>query len=151
MKKRPRLDSKDLALVRLLEADAWITHAEAGEIVHLSPSAVQRRIERLRADGVITGATATVDKRLTGKGLRIYLLLELNNDSQKGIESVRKDLERCEEVTQADLVSGKFDLILTLDCADTDSFSEFAMNKINTNKNIRHCWTLMRLKRIALE
>ena len=142
------LDEKDIAILELLEEDAWLTHVQIGERVHLSASAVQRRIEKLRSNGVIRGAKAVLDKRQMGKGLRVYLVLELNDDSRGSLERIVSDLEGYDEVVSVDLVSGKFDLVMALDCTDTESFTEFAMDRLNSNPNIRHCWTLMRLKNL---
>ena len=87
------LDDKDLEILKRLQDDAWITHSELGEHVHLSASAVQRRIRRLREDGVITGARAVVDPARTGQGLRVYLMLELHSDSAENLETgFRADL-----------------------------------------------------------
>ena len=52
------------------------------------------------------------------------------------------------EVAEVDLVTGKFDLVVALDMEDMESFSEFAMNSLNQNANIKHCWTLTRLKKL---
>ena len=142
------LDDKDRKLLQLLEQNAWITHAEAGEEVHLSASAVQRRIEKLRSSGIIRGARATIDKSRTGLGLRVYLVLELKDDSRASLDQIVADIEGHDEVVQVDLVSGKFDIIMMLDCSNTETFTDFAMSKINANPNIKHCWTLMRLQQL---
>ncbi len=145
------LDEKDHEILRQLQQDAWITHTALGEIVHLSASAVQRRIHRLREDGVITGARATVDEARAGRGLRVYLLLELDNDSALSLESLTRELQAYPEITRVDLLSGKFDVVVMLDCRDMDSFTDIAMTTINKNSNVRHCWTLMRLKTLVEE
>jgi DNA-binding Lrp family transcriptional regulator len=49
-------DNRDRQLLDLLKADAWLTYAALGERVNLSASAVQRRVERLIADGTLRGA-----------------------------------------------------------------------------------------------
>lgn len=146
--KRP-LDDKDLEILRLLQEDAWITHTALGEIVHLSTSAVQRRIRRLRNEGVITGARATVDASKTGQGLRVYLLLELHDDSAESLKAFAKELAAYPEIACIDLLSGKFDVIVMLNCRDMESFTDIAMKTINQNSNVRHCWTLMKLKSLA--
>lgn len=143
------LDEKDLEILKQLQKDAWITHTALGEIVHLSASAVQRRIQRLRADGVITGARATVDEAKTGRGLRVYLLLELHDDSAPSLEALANQLRSYPEITLVDLLSGKFDILVVLDCRDMDSFTDIAMTTINHDTNVRHCWTLMRLKTLV--
>ena len=59
--------------------------------VHLSASAVQRRVERLIADGVILGAEAKV---AIAAPLRILLLAELADDTATTIERLSGHLAR---------------------------------------------------------
>lgn len=146
MSEKPRLDDKDREIVRMLREDAWLTHTKISEAIHLSPSAVQRRFERLRAQGVITGARAVIDPSALGRRLRMHLLLELHNDSHEQLEALVDKLKAHEEVSHIDLTLGKFDILLTVDCEDTDAFSDFAMSALNKDKNIKHCFTLTKLK-----
>ena len=145
MSEHPKLDDKDREIIRLLKEDAWLTHTKIGEAIHLSPSAVQRRFERLRASGVITGACATVDPKALDQRLRMFVLMELHNDGHEQLEILVRQLKAHPEVSHVDLTLGKFDILLTVDCADTDVFSEFAMNTLNKNANIKHCFTLTKL------
>ena len=142
------LDGKDFQIIDLLAEDAWLTHTKISEAVHLSASAVQRRIDRLKSKGVITGARATVDRSKLQRRLRIYLLLELRDDGHSKLQALVDGLNSHSEVSDVDLLAGKFDILVTLDCQDTESFSEFAMRTINKNPNVRHCWTMTRLKKL---
>ena len=148
MSREHGLDDKDLQLVNLLQRDAWMTYAQIGDSVHLSASAVQRRIEKLKKAGIITGATATIDPSVLGRKIRNYLLLELHDDSKRALDRMVNELRACEEIAFVDLVTGKFDIIMAMDSVDMESFADFAMNKLNANPNIRHCWTLTRLKQL---
>ena len=47
-----------LAILALLQADNLMPQREIAERVHLSPAAVQRRIQRLRESGVIAANAA---------------------------------------------------------------------------------------------
>ena len=145
MSERLKLDDKDRDIIKMLQEDAWLTHTKIGEAIHLSPSAVQRRYERLRAQGVISGAKATVDPKALGRRLRMYVLMELHNDSHEQLDLLVTQLKAHKEVSHVDLTLGKFDILLTVDCEDTDVFSEFAMNTLNKNSNIKHCFTLTKL------
>ena len=142
------LDDRDHRIVDLLSGDAWLTHAEIGAAVHLSVSAVQRRIRRLRECGVITGATATVDRAALRQTLRLYLLLELKNDSRAALDALQKKLGAYQEVSEVSLIAGKFDIIVIVDCNDMERFTELALESINEDENVRHCWTLTRLKEL---
>ena len=148
MSGQKKLDSKDLTIVQLLRDDAWLTHAKIGEAVHLSPSAVQRRIERLREAGVIAGARATVDPRALKRPFRAYLLLELHDDGARALAALTESLRARPEVIALELLLGQYDILLTVDCDDTEHFSDFAMEALNKNENIKHCSTLTRLKEL---
>ena len=140
------MDKKDEEIIALLVDDAWLTHSKIGEAVNLSPSAVQRRIERLRANGVITGASVQIDPSALGRKTRLYFLLELNSDSGAHLNALVDKLSAVPEVSSIELLAGKFDVLLTVDCEDAETFFEIAMAALNDNENVRHCWTLTRLK-----
>lgn len=148
MNDQPKLDQKDREIANLLRKDAWLTNVQVGEKVNLSPSAVQRRIERMRASGVITGARATVSPASVGRKIRIYVMIELHDDSKPSLDAIASQLRDRPEVVEVDLLAGVFDLILIADFDDMECFADFAMEKLNTNPNIKHCHTLTRLKNI---
>ena len=143
------LDDKDLRILDLLSEDAWLTHAEIGDEVHLSVSAIQRRVKRLRENGILTGAKASVDRAGMRNSLRLYLLLELRNDSREALDSLSTKLKKHTLVTEVSLLAGKFDVIVIVDCDCMETFTDFAMHAINENENVRHCWTLTRLKELV--
>ena len=142
------MDAKDRELIQLLRHDAWLTHAQLGEQVNLSPSAVQRRIDRLRAKGVITGAKATIDPSAIEGRTRLYLLLELKDDSKAGLDALKESLRQNEDISGIDLLAGRFDVLLTVDCENIEAFFDYAMTSINQNGNVVHCWTLTRIKQL---
>ena len=142
------IDNKDREIVQLLRDDAWLTHTQIGEQVNLSPSTVQRRIERLRSSGVITGAKASINSSVLQGPTRLYLLLEMNDDSRPSLEGLMDSLSSRAEISNVDILAGAFDVLLTVDCDNIEAFFEFAMTALNENRNIRHCTTLTRLKQM---
>ena len=142
------MDDKDLEIVKLLQHDAWQTYAVIGEQVHLSPSAVQRRIDRLKERGIITGAKATINQHKTGNKLRVYMVLELHHDNAEHLDALTNDLNQHAIVTSVDAVMGKFDIVVTIDCRDSEELTEFAMGVLNKNPNISHFWTLTSIKKL---
>ena len=59
------LDDMDRAILRMLQRQGRMTHAELSERVHLSPSACHRRVQRLEADGYVERVTPHADRRVT--------------------------------------------------------------------------------------
>ena len=70
------------------------------------------------------------------------------NDSKAALDHLVGELRDCEELECVELVTGRFVVVIAMDCADMDSFADIAMSRLNTNPNIRHCWTLTRLKQL---
>jgi len=58
------IDAHDRKLLTLLQDDALLTADELARAVALSPSAITRRVRRLREDGTITANVAIVSDRV---------------------------------------------------------------------------------------
>ncbi len=66
------VDGTDLEIIGLLERDGRLTLAQIGKRVSLSPPAVKRRLDRLEAEGVITGYTARIDHAKLGRPIEAF-------------------------------------------------------------------------------
>lgn len=66
------IDSIDERLLRLLTEDGRRTFSDMAADVGLSVGAVKRRVDRLRADGVITGFTVQIDQSKLGWGVEAF-------------------------------------------------------------------------------
>jgi DNA-binding Lrp family transcriptional regulator len=69
------LDQTDRAIIAALTADARASFAEIGQAVSLSAPAVKRRVDRLRASGVIKGFTAVIDPAAVGGSTEAFVEL----------------------------------------------------------------------------
>src|SRR5512139_61769 len=82
----PSLDRTDLRLLAELQAHGRVTNAELAERVSLSPSACLRRVQRLEAEGVISGYAAQVDPQAVGLGLQAFVRVQLAKHEAAAIE-----------------------------------------------------------------
>lgn len=113
------LDPLDERILAELTANARIAHAELGTKVNLSRNAVRQRIERLERDGVIQGYTLKVGEGRRAAALISAVIFVYRHDRMRGDEVLR-DLRAIPEVTQCDVMSGEFDLMLRVDAATPD-------------------------------
>jgi len=60
------LDETDKKLLAALQNDAHLTTHQLGEVLHMSPSQIGRRRQKLEADGIIRQYTARLDPRKLG-------------------------------------------------------------------------------------
>lgn len=141
-----RLDERDEKLVAALARDAWLSYGELGRAVNLSASAVQRRVEKLISAGVIQGARACIAPEALGKPLRLYVLVELTEESKSAIAAFTKRLSGSRDVEEAHYVAGVFDVIVVIQTASMAGFADFAETHLNGNALVRRYKTLTSLR-----
>ena len=111
-----RIDETDQRIVALLVADARSSYAEIGAAVSLSAPAVKRRVDRLRAAGVIRGYTAIVDPAAVGWSTEAFV--ELFCVGRTSPAQIAEATARYPEVVAAYTVSGEADALVHLRAAD---------------------------------
>lgn len=115
------LDSIDERLIVLLQADARASFAELGQDVGLSASAVKRRVDRLRATGVITGFTAVVDPAALGWTTEAYVELYFRARTAP-TSAVFAIAAKYPQIVSACTISGESDALLHVRAADVHDF-----------------------------
>jgi Lrp/AsnC family leucine-responsive transcriptional regulator len=143
------LDDRDRRIVAALAKDAWLTYAELGALVSLSPSAAQRRVERLVRDGVVKGARAEVAPEALGRPVRLYVLIELLNESRTAMGEFTKKLLRWPDLVEAHYVAGSADIVLVLQTADMGRYAAFADEHLNGSPHVRRYKTLTSLRALT--
>ena len=110
----------DDVIVRALMADGRASYATIGSAVNLSAPAVKRRVDRLRAAGVITGFTARVDPPALGWNTEAYV--EIYTSRQTSPAQLGRRLQTYPEVVEAMTVTGEADALLHIYAADPRHF-----------------------------
>jgi len=116
------MDEVDQRIVALLVADARSSFAEIGARVSLSAPAVKRRVDRLRAAGIIRGFTAVVDPAAVGWATEAFV--ELYCAGRTTPAQIRAAARRHPEVVGAYTVSGEADALVHLRAADIAHLEE---------------------------
>ena len=95
-----QLDELDRKLLDLLQTDAARPLYELGDLVGLSPSAVQRRLSRYRASGVIARQIAVLDPDVVAGTVLACVLVTLERETKKLHSVFRQRLLAAAEVQQ---------------------------------------------------
>lgn len=117
-----QLDSIDHHIVSCLTADARSSFREIGEVVGLSAPAVKRRVDRLRAEGVITGFTVRLDAAAVGWHVQAFVAVTYQGNTTPS--QIREVLAPIAEVIAAYTVSGDADVLVHLRAADMAHFEQ---------------------------
>lgn len=140
------MDERDRQILTLLREDAWLSYVQLGRRVHLSASAVQRRVERLKREGVVLGASAKIVDQPGSPSQRVYALVELVDDRSATVSRFCRQIDRSEAVIEAHYVTGEIDVILTLNVADIDAYDAFVRRHFGGSTLVRRFKSLTSLR-----
>jgi len=139
------LDRFDRQLLNLVQKDAAQTAERLAEQVSLSPSAIQRRLRRMREHGVIARDTAIVDPKKVG-GLTMFVVsLQVERDRPESLNPLRAWLAAEEHVQQAFYVTGEADFIIVVAAASAEAYDALMSRLITDNPNVKRFTTYVAL------
>jgi len=141
------LDSYDIKLLSLLQANSKLSQRQLSEAVNLSPSAVNRRIAALEAGGVITSTVAIVDPSSVGRPITILVEVKLENERVDLLDDVRKRLIECPQVQQAYYVTGDFDFMLIINVKNMTEYERLTRELFFVSGNIKQFKTYVAMQR----
>jgi DNA-binding Lrp family transcriptional regulator len=118
------LDRFDIALLNAAQRDDSKTAHEIAAEVPLSPSAIARRLRRLRGEGWISRTIALLSPRLVERRLRAVVLLQLSEHADaQGTAALRKRILAAPQIQFCYELAGTFDLLLLFDCSSMAEFN----------------------------
>jgi len=132
------LDRFDLKLLNLVQQDDSRTADELARLVALSPSAIARRLRRLRSSGVIGRTIALLAPGLTNRRLRAVVHVQLSEHAdQRGKQALLNRIARAPQVQFCYELAGVYDLVLLFDCAHMDEFTDLAEAVLVADPTVR--------------
>ncbi|MGD9986164.1 Lrp/AsnC family transcriptional regulator [Pseudonocardia sp.] len=122
-----RLDAVDRRIVAELEADARLSGRALAERVLVSRANAYARLERLLADGVITGFGARVDPLKLGLTTSAYVTMTVRQSNWRDLQ---ERLRAIPEVRHMALLGGEFDVMLLVRAADNDALRRVVLEQL---------------------
>lgn len=120
------LDRLDLQLLDLVQQDNLQTADQLSERVGRSPSAVARRLRRLRRTGAIVADVSLVSEEAAGQPLFAVVHVQLEQHEPRDADQFRRRLVSSANVQLCLDVSGAFDMMVIIVAADMDGFNVVA-------------------------
>ena len=135
------LDRYDRQLLNLVQDDAGLTAEQMAEQVPLSPSAIQRRLRRLREEGVIARTVAVVDPKRVGRMTSFIVSLQIERERPELMAQLRQWLADQAHIQQVFYVTGEADFILVVTAPDTETYDLLMSRMISENPNVKRFTT----------
>jgi DNA-binding Lrp family transcriptional regulator len=145
---REKLDRLDLRLLACLQEDNLQTADELAEKVGRSPSAVARRVRRLRASGAIAADVSVLSEEAAGHPLFAIVQVQLDRHTPQAADLLRRRLVASPNVQLSLDVSGAFDILLLVVAADMDAYNAFADSHLAEQSAVRRFETSFVKKRV---
>ena len=136
-----KLDRFDRRLLNLVQEDAGQTAERLAERVGLSPSAIQRRLRRLREEGVIVRDCAVVDPKKAGRPTFFVVSVQVERERPELLAQLRSWLAAQEHVQQAFYVTGEADFVLVIAAHDTETYDALMARMVQENPHVRRFTT----------
>ena len=131
-------DSKDLAILSLLQQNARMTVKEIADKIHLSTTPVHERIKRMEVNGVIKQYATLVDHTKVKKSLIAICYVSLKEHNKMAGTKFVKAIQLMPDVVECYTISGEFDFMLKVMCEDMNAYHDFHVNKLSNIDNMGH-------------
>jgi DNA-binding Lrp family transcriptional regulator len=121
------LDGPDRLILRELIRDARTSVRSLAARVHISRANAYARVDRLIADGVITGFSAQIDHERAGLGTSAYVSLSIEQNSWRDVSS---RLGRLPYVEHVSMLGADFDVLVLVRAPDNAALRDLVLDRI---------------------
>lgn len=124
------IDALDRRILRALQEDGRVTIQALAEKVGLSASPCLRRVRQLERAGVISGYSAIVEQKAAGLPVSVFISIKLERQRAANLDAFGAAISRWPEVMECYLMTGQFDFLLRVVCADLESYEHFLRERL---------------------
>ena len=142
------MDEKDIAILRLIQANARLTAEAISQDVGLSSPAVQKRLKRLRETGVIEREIAVLSPGKLGREMTIIVEVLLERESRAHLDAFKRKMRDAPCVQQCYYTTGESDFLLILTVRDIKEYEEFTQAHFFDESNISRFKTSVVMDRV---
>jgi Lrp/AsnC family transcriptional regulator len=125
MSKAKTIDAIDRQILRVVQKDACLAISKIAARVALSQTPCWKRLQRLKASGVIKRQVALLDPAKIGLGTTVFVSIQIGDHSSKDLARFVKEVAAMEEVMDFYRLAGDVDFGLRIVVADAAAFDAF--------------------------
>jgi DNA-binding Lrp family transcriptional regulator len=128
------LDGPDRLILSELIRDARTSIRSLAERVHVSRANAYARVDRLVADGVITGFSAQIAPERAGLGTSAYVSLTIEQNSRREVSA---RLARLPFVEHVSMLGADFDVLVLVRAPDNAALRDLVLDRIQGIQGVR--------------
>jgi len=120
----------DRRILKVMQEDGRMTIQAIGDHVGLSASPCLRRIRRMEQAGIITAYSITLDQKAVGLPVSVFVSIKLERQRAEQLDRFGEAIADWPEVMECYLMTGQFDYLLRVVCADLAAYEAFIREKL---------------------
>ncbi len=148
--RRAELDHFDIGILAAVQDNNLQPLREIARAVNLSAPAVARRLQRLRAEGVINQDVSILDAAAIGRPLTLIVEVGVDSERVERLDEVRKRFIECPQIQQCYYVTGEVDFVLIITVTDMEEYDQLTRRLFFAGGNVRHFKTLVAMQRVKV-
>jgi DNA-binding Lrp family transcriptional regulator len=143
------MDEIDRRLLNLVQKDSRRTAEQLAEDLPLSPTAITRRLHRLRADGTIEREVALLGAKVQEARITAVIQLQFDRHSPAELAELKRTLAAAPEVQICVEITGTSDMLIIASTRDMAHFNELG-DRIGGQPLVRRYETSFVKRRIKM-
>jgi DNA-binding Lrp family transcriptional regulator len=137
-------------ILEILEKDARTSVEDIAKMLNKKATDIKSKIKKYEKDGVILSYKAVINKEMVkDEDARVRALIEVNITPQKdlGFDKIAERIYSFPEVTGCYLLSGTYDLLLSVEGRDLPTVARFVAEKLAPLENVKGTTTHFLLRK----
>src|ERR671926_284590 len=143
-----KIDDLDIRILSELAKDASISVPKLSKKININSSVVYSRIKRLVKKGLIKKFTIVINDEALG--FNVKALTGINMDS-KLRDNVLSELFKIPEVREVSEVTGRFDVLVTMNARSLDEMHQLISEKVGRIEGVQKTETFIEMRKTARE
>ncbi|WP_426426364.1 Lrp/AsnC family transcriptional regulator [Bradyrhizobium genosp. A] len=141
-------DRIDARILEIVQKNNRLTSDVLGEMVGLSATACQRRLKRLRSEGIIEADVSIVSPKAVGNPIQMLVLVSLERERSDIIDRFKKAIRSSAEVVNGFYITGDADFVLYITARSMEEYEQFTRRFFYENLEIKSFKTMVIIDRV---
>ncbi|WP_028351153.1 Lrp/AsnC family transcriptional regulator [Bradyrhizobium murdochi] len=141
-------DRIDARILEIVQKNNRLTSEVIGARAGLSATACQRRLKRLRSEGIIEADVSIVSPKAVGRPIQMLVLVTMERARSDIIDRFKKAIRSSVEVVNGFYVTGDADFILYVTAPTMEDYEEFTRRFFYVIPDIKSFKTMVVLDRV---
>ncbi|MER9402275.1 Lrp/AsnC family transcriptional regulator [Mesorhizobium sp. M0615] len=143
-----KYDRIDARILELVQRNNRLTSDVIADKVGLSASACQRRLKRLRAEGIIEADVSILSPKAVGRPIQMIVMVTLERERTDIIDKFKRDIKSSPEIAMGFYITGEADFLLYITAQSMEDYEQFTREFFYQNAHIKSLKTMVVVDRV---